>query len=306
MSMRVTADVFQQRDSTRDAYYGGWTFRAKYAYAQYDYIVGTGNALRAVARLGMLQTPIVEHEEQFWPRGLLNTAVELNGFFSSSDMGVSTLVTLPSRLGEVYATVLNGAGYQSRETDRFKDYGGRLTLTPFANGAGSLRTLAITPWFYKGAKASDFARGPGSVLPVGDALQKDRVGLHLGVRDPRLMIGTQLALRVEEFESVADTTTTLVPTRVRRTGSVVSAYSILKPIALLGGPPTSPLNAVIRFDQVKPDRDQPALATFVVAGLGYDLNRRSSLWIDFQNQDPHDGSAAADLKTLFVHAIVNF
>jgi hypothetical protein len=44
----------------------------------------------------------------------------------------------------------------------------------------------------------------------------------------------------------------------------------------------------------------------VIAGLGYELNKKSTLWVDFQNQDPKKGSTAADIKTLFVHAIVNF
>ena len=32
-SVRVTADLYQQRDTTRDQYYRGWALRAKYAYA---------------------------------------------------------------------------------------------------------------------------------------------------------------------------------------------------------------------------------------------------------------------------------
>ena len=34
--VRITADVYQQRDTTRDSYYRGWTVRAKYAYGQFD------------------------------------------------------------------------------------------------------------------------------------------------------------------------------------------------------------------------------------------------------------------------------
>ena len=93
MSIRVTTDVYQQRDSTKDQYYRGWAVRLKYAYAQYDYIRNPGNELKAVARLGMLHTPIIDWEEQFWPRGIAPTAVEMNGYFSSSDLGFTTLVT---------------------------------------------------------------------------------------------------------------------------------------------------------------------------------------------------------------------
>ena len=306
MSIRVTADVYQQRDSTRDQYYRGWTLRAKYAYAQYDFIRGTATALKAVARLGMLHTPVVDYEEQFWPRGIAQTAPEANGYFSSSDIGFTSLVTLPNRLGEVYGGVYNGAGYTSRENDRFKDYGARLTLLPFNASHGIWRTLAISPWVYKGWKASDFLRGPGSLDPVTEGREKDRYGLHVGLRDPRITLATQLGWRVEEFESVPDTITTRVPTVVSRTGTLVSAYTVLKPLAFVHGSTSSPFNAVFRYDRVKTDRSTSPYSQFVVAGLGYDLNKRAQLWLDFQDQDPKNGSTAADLKTLFVHAIVNF
>src|SRR5687767_12788573 len=37
-SVRITTDLFQQQSSGSDAYYKGWTLRAKYAYLQYDYL----------------------------------------------------------------------------------------------------------------------------------------------------------------------------------------------------------------------------------------------------------------------------
>jgi len=63
--VRITADLYQQRDTTRDQYYRGWAFRAKYAYGQYDFVRGSGDVLKANARLGILQTVVVEQEEQY-------------------------------------------------------------------------------------------------------------------------------------------------------------------------------------------------------------------------------------------------
>lgn len=306
LSIRVTTDLYQQRDASRDEYYRGWTLRAKYAYAQYDLRPASRSGFGAVARLGMLHTPVVDYEEQFWIRGLAPTAADANGFFSSSDLGVASQVTLPNRVGEVYAAVLNGSGYGSRETDRFKDYGARLTLTPLASRSGWLRTLGVSPWFYKGTRASDFALGRGSVRPVSQGRQKDRYGVHVGIRDPRLTIGSQFGWRVEDIESVADTITTTEPTVTSRTGTLLSAYTVLKPLALAAGGATSPLNLVFRYDRVKPDRTAPSYAQFVIAGIGLDLSRRASVWVDYQTQDPKNGSSAADVKTLFVHGIVSF
>ena len=174
--IRITADVFQTLTSPGDAFYRGWAFRAKYAYVQYDYLRDY-NGISAYARLGMLQTVVIEHIESFWPRWISRTAVELSGFFQSADLGLSTQVNLPSKRGEIYATVTNGPGYTSRETDRFKDAAVRLTLTPLSNSKGLFSTTAITAWGYKGAIASRFvAGGAGQVGTVGEELTARSMG----------------------------------------------------------------------------------------------------------------------------------
>jgi hypothetical protein len=81
---------------------------------------------------------------------------------------------------------------------------------------------------------------------------------------------------------------------------------VLAPPAVARGSASSPLKLLFRYDHVKPDRTAPAHARFVIAGIGFDLSRRASLWVDYQNQDPMSGSDAVDVKTLFVHGIVNF
>jgi hypothetical protein len=148
--VRATADVYQQADPSRNAYYRGWTMRMKYAYLQYDFLSGKSAplGLQANARLGLLHTVLIDHEEAFWPRWIAQVATERAGYFSSSDAGAAVTVTLPGRLGEVYTTVTNGPGYTSRENDRFKDYSARLTLTPLAgrSGAGLLESLTLSPW----------------------------------------------------------------------------------------------------------------------------------------------------------------
>src|ERR1700686_994314 len=128
-SIRITADVFQQLTTPNDAYYKGWVVRAKYAYLQYDLIKSA--TWNANIRGGLIHTVVIDHVEQFWPRWISQTPVERAGFFSSADAGVATLWTLPDKFGEFYATITNGPGYTSRETDRFKDYAARLSITPF-------------------------------------------------------------------------------------------------------------------------------------------------------------------------------
>ena len=65
-SVRVTADLFQQTASGNDSYYRGWVLRAKYAYLQYNYL--NGKDWKALARVGLLHTVLIDYDEQFWPR----------------------------------------------------------------------------------------------------------------------------------------------------------------------------------------------------------------------------------------------
>lgn len=305
LGVRVTADVYQQRDTTRDAYYRGWAVRAKYAYGQYDFIRGAEDAFKASVRLGILQTVVIENEERFWQRGLAPVAVDQNGFFASADAGGSVALTLPNKRGEVYATITNGPGYTSRETDRFKDYAVRLTLTPLANGAGFLNGLTISPWYSKGDRASDFARRLGTVQPVSDALRKDRAGLFIGVRGPRVVLGAHFAQRWDVVES-ADTTQDASPTNATRTGRVISVHTTMRPLAFLGEAPRPPIAIVLRADHIEADIDAAPYARNYIAGVQWELNGRTSLTLDYQNRSGRDGSTAPDSKVLFVHLIAGF
>jgi hypothetical protein len=87
VSYRATTDIKQGGGTDS---YKGWFVRLKYAYLQYDYMKPNADRAAAIARIGMLHTMLIDHEENFWPRYLTNTAVEKYGFFSSADLGVAT------------------------------------------------------------------------------------------------------------------------------------------------------------------------------------------------------------------------
>lgn len=303
--VRVTTDVFQQRDTTRDEFYRGWAIRAKYAYGQYDFLRGASDALSASVRLGLLQTVVIETEEQYWPRGLSPVAVDQNGFFASSDAGVAATITLPEKRGEVYATITNGPGYTSRETDRFKDYAVRLTLTPFANHAGFLQGLAISPWYSNGDRASDFARPRGTVQAVSAARRRDRAGVFIGLRDPRVVLGAQFARRWDVIET-ADTTRDAAPTATGRTGSVASFHSTIRPFEFAPGPARWPIAVVFRVDHVEPNVDGEPYTQNYITGVSWEFNRRTSLTFDYQDLSPRDGGSGADSKVYFLHLIAGF
>lgn len=316
MSIRVTSDVFQ------DAGSNAYTLRAKYAFLQYDVSkFSSGAAL--FARVGILQTVEIEHEESFWPRYLANSGVERAGFFSSSDVGISSQLTFPNTLGEVYAVITNGPGYASRETDRFKDYQVRLSLTPLA-GNSSLsalfRSFTFTGWTYRGAIASRFANGGvGQVGPIGEAMPRTRSGVLVGIKDPRLTIAGEYARATTGTESGANT---LASPRVRTDveANLLYGFTVVRPFAFVNGTGKSPLALIARYDRYEPVDDVSDYSYhFLVGGVSYDISSRATLALDYQEQLPASGSGRlaqaptgavaippANLKTYFAHFVVNF
>ena len=304
-SVRITADIFQNTAAPGDAFYRGWAFRAKYAYLQYDALRG-GTGLSATARLGMLHTVAIEHVESFWPRWISRSATELAGFFQSADLGLAALFALPSKRGEIYATVTNGPGYTSRETDRFKDAAVRLTLTPFANTSGILESAALSVWGYKGATASRFVTGgAGQVGAVAEGLQRDRWGVFAGVRDRRLTLGAEIARRIEEGE-LGDNTPASPRAVIDSTGTLLSAFAIVRPFEIANPATRSPLAAVARYDRFRLNDDAGPASRLIIAGLMWDLTSRVSVAADYQQSLPRDGAPGSPTKTWFAHVVASF
>ena len=305
-SIRITADVFQQTTPPNDVFYRGWVIRAKYAYLQYDYLK-SATGWNGLVRGGLLHNVVIDHVESFWPRWISQSPVERAGFFSSSDAGIATQLTFPNKFGELYASIVNGPGYTSRETDRFKDYSARLSLTPFSGSTNKvIKTFALTGWTYVGAVGSQFtAGGPGQVGTVGSSLPRTRAGIFAGVRDPRLSVGAEWDTRKDGRENGLNTA--LSP-RVEfdSTGRLIAGFVTAKPFQLLSSQSTFPLGVVARWDRFKPNTDTPGYINTVIGGLTWDLNKKTALSLDYQEQTPHSGAIAAATKTYFLHLVANF
>ncbi len=286
MSVRATTDIVQQAN--------GWGVRLKYGYLQANLLqdIAGRKGFNALARVGMLHTVMIEHEETFWPRYLGPVAVERFGFFSSADLGAAAQVSLPSKLGEVYATVTNGPGYATPENDRFKDVAARLTLTPFARTPGWLSTFAISPWVYRGATASRFVNGgAGQAGPIPDAMARHRWGIVAGVRDPRLTLAAHYARRTEDVEAGANSVAS--PRSVSsNTGELWSVHGVARVLAWQWGKNTSRLGMVGRVDRFEPTAGQAGSVRQVIAGIQYEPTARTALALDFQEQAPQDRAGA--------------
>lgn len=305
-SIRITADVFQQTTTPNDNFYRGWVIRAKYAYLQYDYLK-SATGWNGLARAGLLHNVVIDHVEQFWPRWISQTPVERAGFFSSSDAGVATLISFPNKFGEIYATIVNGPGYTSRETDRFKDYAARVSLTPFSAADNKLiRTFTLTGWTYVGAVGSAFtAGGVGQVGQVGVSLPRTRSGVFVGLRDPRLTLGGEWDTRKDGSETGANTVA-LPRVEVDSTRRLIAGFAVIKPFQLMNDQSTFPLGLVARWDRFKPNTDTDGYLNTVIGGLTWDLTKKTALSLDYQEVTPHSGVIAAATKTYFLHLVANF
>ena len=303
-SVRVTTDVFQQTSSGSDSYYRGWTVRAKYAYLQYNYL--NRPDWKANARVGLLHTVFIDHDEQFWPRWISTSPTDRAGYFSSADAGIATSISMPRKLGEVYATVTNGPGYTSRETDRFKDYAARVTVSPWAReGANPLKGVALTVWGYKGATASRFVDGgPGQTGRVGNALDRDRWGIHIGRLDPRFTFGAEYASRREEGE-LGSNTPAAPRSVIDSTGNLVSLYGVLRPFDSNAKTP-HPLSLIARYDRVTVNTTSDARYDLAIGGIAWDLTPRASVSVDYQSTEPVEGSPIQRNKTWFAHFVARF
>ncbi|MEO8333386.1 MAG: hypothetical protein ABI664_00335 [bacterium] len=314
LSVRVTTDIYQTTESVANAY----TVRAKYAYLQYD---GTRRASGAqlVGRIGILQNVVVDHFENFWPRYLSQSAVERALFFASADAGVAALYTLPNRNGEVYATIVNGPGYTTREHDRFKDFALRVSLTPLATKdvAPLFKNLTLTGWVYRGATASAFVNGGvGQIGAVGDGLARNRAGLFAGIRDQRLVVGAELAQRTEQGD-VGDNTAASPRTLSSLTGRFMSGIFTIRPLAFQAADGKSPFGIVTRYDRVNPSAKsaglaQPASSSDVyhtlIAGVFADISSQAQMALDYQEQLTSRGSSLPPnpSKGYYLHFVVNF
>jgi hypothetical protein len=293
-SYRATTDIKQ--GSGTDSY-KGWFVRLKYAYLQYDYMKPNAGGASAFARIGVLHTVIVDHEENFWPRYFAQTALERNGFLSSADLGVSTGITLPNKLGEIYADVVNGTGYDNPENNKYKDFQARVTITPLAKSASLLRTFTISPWYSYGGNTSVFLNDPTN--PITDRLRKDRYGVFVGSKDRRLTFGAEYAERKDGVDN--STTDATLDRIVETSGQLFDGFVIVRPLEFAQPDVKQSFGLVGRFDHWKPNKDSDAWAQFIIAGIFWEPTRKTALALDYQETTPKNGLAGAKSSSVFLH-----
>jgi len=142
ISFRVTPDISRET-GVGSSLNGSYTFRLKYAYAQWN--LDEHMTHGSWARFGLQQTPFVDFIEGIYRYRFQGTIFEeREGFLSSSDNGASFHYNLPQNYGDLHAGVYNGENYNKAEVNDQKGWMLRGTVRPLAHGALGVRGLRIT------------------------------------------------------------------------------------------------------------------------------------------------------------------
>jgi hypothetical protein len=299
-SIRVTTDIKQGQSAS--GAYQGWFVRLKYAYLQYDYVRPTANGFSAAARVGMLHTVIIDHEEGFWPRWVSKTSTDRLGFFSSADLGVATQLTLPNKLGEIYGTITNGSGYEAPEANRFKDFALRLSLTPLGTTSGYFKSLTISPWGYFGQNASTFVTDPTN--PISSGLAKNRYGVFAGIKDRRATLGAEWAEKKDDSDAGSPSSLDQVVTST--TGKLYDAFAVLRPLEWGQQTKVPSLGILARYDHFTPDNTSSGYQEFLVGGVFWDITPKTSFSVDYQKTTPKNGMTGTPTELWYLHWQVLF
>ena len=143
IAFRITPDITRETGAG-SSLNGSYTFRLKYAYAQWN--LDDHMTKGSWARLGMQQTPFVDFMEGIYRYRFQGTIFEeREGFMSSSDAGASFHYNLPQNYGDFHAGVYNGENYNKAEVNNEKGWMFRGTVRPLAHASGTaLRGLRVT------------------------------------------------------------------------------------------------------------------------------------------------------------------
>ena len=163
--IQVTTDLFRgtsyrQPDSIAKMYYGGFAVRLKFAFmdfAPYNFLS---------IKFGLIPTVWPSFVDGVWKyRGISGSVSDLQAYYPTADVGVSVSYALPGKMGDVSGFIMNGSGFTSAETNRYKDFAVRANVYPFVDDP-LLKPLLLAAYMLKGSMMNT----------KSSALPRDRYG----------------------------------------------------------------------------------------------------------------------------------
>lgn len=145
---RVTPDITRETGAG-SSLNGSYTFRLKYAYAQWN--LDDHMSKGSFARFGMQQIPYFDFFEAVYRYRFQGTIfLEREGYMSSADNGAVFRYNLPQNYGDFQTGFFNGENYNKPEVNDQKAFNFRGTVRPF-HVHPILRGLRLTGYIDKDA-----------------------------------------------------------------------------------------------------------------------------------------------------------
>jgi hypothetical protein len=278
IGFRITPDIVRET-GTGSSLGGSYTFRLKYAYAQFN--LDDWLTRGSWARLGMQQTPWIEFEETAYRyRFQGNVFADREDYLSSSDTGASFRYVLPGDYGDVHAGVYNGETFEQPEANDQKAFMVRGSFRPMRRNP-LFRGLRLTGFYDADSYVRDGERRRGIGAVTFEHAYANAAFSYLATAD-RTRAG---ATKVE--------------------GRGWSAWVTPKTPDNVGW------EALLRFDHLEPDTAISGRTNRTIVGAAYWFPHQGSvttaLLLNLENVDNKDFEPVrADERRLALHALVNF
>ena len=284
IAFRVTPDITRET-GVGSSLSGSYTFRLKYAYAQWN--LDNSMTPGSFARFGMQPTPWVGFMDEVYRYRFQGPIFEererflssSEGFLSSSDTGATFRYNFPGEYGDVHAGIFNGESYARPEVNDQKGFQVRGTLRPAPSHA-ALRGLRVTGFYDKDAYVKNADR--------------TRAIVAVTFEHPHVNAGFNYLAAKDETSA----------TRTATEGRGWSAF--VTPIIGKGW------EGLLRFDQLKPTKNLSSQKKKrTIAGVAYWFPRQggvsTALLFDVDNVTYDQFSPVrATERRIAMHALVHF
>ena len=266
VTVRITPDIYRTPD--------GLTYRLKYGF-----VTWTPDSTGPLTfKLGMLNTPYVEWEEQLWDYRMQGTiALDRNGYLSSSDLGFLVDGNWGAEKVTMSAGIINGENYNRPLGDKGKDLAARVSVRLLSSDdAGRQGGLRLTGYGQTGR-------------PTGGGTRQRLVGV--------LSYKSKL-LTLAGVGAVARDSAPTTPVTPERKGRVLSGFGVLRV------PPSHRLQFIGRVDSIDPDTDaDDDRQTRFIVGIGFQLTPNLRLLADLDTVNYQGGVTTPALEVVRSQAL---